>query len=588
MKSSLSTASAPSSETRQFRVHPHIIKTLIREQAGTLPKAFGELIMNAVDAGASRIDLKIDVSGAFTFSDNGKGFKDRLELESFWETFGTPHQEGDSVYGKFRIGRGQIMSYASTRWRSGHFEMNVDLESAADVFGYELTEHVTNHPGCTITGNLYKVRGRDVAKHFRLLKNELEDWEICTDSTLESLVQFIPVPFFINDVQVNSPPDGFIWDAEDEHAWYKFDRNSQSLAIYNMGVYVMSFSSHRFGVGGTVCSKHQLKLNLARNAVIEHECPSWGFITSAIHDRFASLLKGVKRLNQDEALALLNSMCYGEELMAPEVCRRIQKLRFVPGIFGELQPPDAMLTGNVFTVFDEQHTGIAEYVQSHGLATVLMPRMFRALRAAITDRNAIEILNRLRANIYGMERDDFTVKPFKSFIKELRETTKLVEDSDLTPEELMVLNLLRRINLRVARMTNGDQYATRKIIAGEADCYLGWTDSLTYIAIKREWLTGMRRGSVGPTRLVTLMVHEYAHLESSVGDHDHDFEFMNRFHEAMFKPDYGSIVNDLQKYYVAELCKLNIVPSAYTGAYVRRLAGLSEKLPRKRKVISAT
>lgn len=584
MGSPRSNASASTSETRQFRVHPHIIKTLIREQAGTLTKAFGELIMNAVDAGASRIDLKIDESGAFTLSDNGKGFKDRQEVESFWETFGTPHQEGDAVYGKFRIGRGQIMSYASTRWRSGHFEMTVDLEAAADVFGYELTEHEQNQPGCTITGNLYKAAGSNVTEHFRLLKNELDDWDSSADSTLESLVRFIPVPLFINEVQVNSPAAEFIWDAEDEHAWFKFDREGANLDIYNMGVFVTSLNSYRYGIGGTICSKRPLRLNLARNAVIEHECQSWGSIKNAVHAQFASELKGVKRLNKHEATALLHSLCYGEE---PVARKHICKLRFVPDIWGEMKTPDAMLTGEVFTVFDGRHTGIAERVQSHGLATVLMPSMFRDLRANVTDSNAIEILNRLRAKIYGFARDNFTVKPFKSFVTELRDTSRLVDDCDLNPEELMVLNLLRKINLRVSRMTNGSEGTTRRIIAGEADCYQGWTDSLTYIAIKRELLAGMRWETIGPTRLVTLMVHEYAHLEGSVGDHEHDFEFMNRFHEAMFNHDYGSIVNDLQKDYIAGLCKLNIVPSAYTGAYVRKLAGLNEKLPRRSKAKSS-
>lgn len=587
MESSQLTVSAASSETRQFRVHPHIIKTLIREQAGNLAKAFGELVMNAVDAGASRIDLTMDELGAFTLSDNGKGFKDRQEVESFWETFGTPHQDGDAVYGRFRIGRGQIMSYASTKWRSGHFEMTVDLEGADDVFCYELTEYENNQPGCTITGNLYD-NGLSVPLYFRFQKRQLEDLDNCADSTLESLVQFIPVPFFINGVQVNSPALGFIWDAEDEHAWYKFDRNGYSLDIYNMGVFVRSLSAHHYGVGGTVCSKLPLKLNLARNAVIEHECQSWGSIKSAIHDRFASELKGVKRLNQYEASALLHSLCFGEELVAPQVRKRIQKLRFLPDILGAVQTPDVMLSGKVFTVFDGEHTGIAERVQSHGLATVLMPRIFYDLNADVTDRNAIEILNRLRAKIYGTVRDNFTVKPFESFVEELRDTSRFVEDSNLSPEELMVLKLLRKINLRVALMTNGSQSTTRKIIAGEADCYHGWTDSVTYIAINRKWLAAMRWESVGPTRLVTLMVHEYAHTEGSMGDHDHDFEFMNRFHEAMFKPDYGAIVNDLHKDYVAGLCKLNIVPSAYTGAYVRRLASLSEKLPRKGKAKSPT
>lgn len=577
------TTSSPSSETRGFKVHPGIIKTLIREQAGSMPKAFSELIMNAVDAGATRIDLTIDRSGAFTLRDNGKGFKDRYELEAFWETFGTPHEENDAFYGRFRIGRGQIMSYASTQWRSGHFEMKVDLEREDETFGYEFTEHPTYQSGCTIVGRLYTKFAPYIEYNFNSLRTEFEPDECYSSETFEGAVRYVPVPIFINQIQVNTLPCDIEWDMEDDYAWYKFDRSREFLQIFNMGIYVDSIYAVRFGVGGVICTKKPLKLNLARNSVIEHECSNWLYIKEVMHNRFSQDLVGVKRLNQYEAAALLHNLSDSDEALAPQVRKRIQKLRFVPDIFGAVQSPDSMLSGDIFTLFDGKHTGIAERVQRHGFATVLMPIMFSQLQIGVSDANAVELLNRLRAKIYLENRGNFKFRPFEHFVNDLRDTSKILDDNDLSKEELLVLGLLRKVNSRVARMTNGPKASTRKIVAGEADCYNGWTDATSYIAIDREGLSGMRWEGVGPTRLVTLMIHEYSHLESSTGDHDHDFEFLNRFHEAIFHHDYGDIVNELLKSYVSGLCKLDIVPSAYTGAYVRKLAKLSEALPRRVK-----
>lgn len=140
-------------EKRSFCVHPAIIKTLINEQSGSLIKAITELVMNAIDAGATRIDISISESGEFSISDNGKGFINRFEIEQFFETFGTPHSESDAKFGKFRIGRGQIMSFAKTVWRSGNFRMEVDLDSENDFFGYKLTEEPTTQIGCHIAGH---------------------------------------------------------------------------------------------------------------------------------------------------------------------------------------------------------------------------------------------------------------------------------------------------------------------------------------------------------------------------------------------------------------------------------------------------
>ncbi|OEC64302.1 hypothetical protein PVE_R2G0598 [Pseudomonas veronii 1YdBTEX2] len=536
--------------------------------------------MNAVDAGATHIHLTIDHSGEFSLRDNGKGFQSREEVESFWETFGTPHTNGDAFYGRFRIGRGQIMSYASTKWRSGHFEMNVDLEADQATFGYGLTEHERIQDGCTISGNLYMSKGFDLEACFRSLRDVFEEWSIRSDRTFESLVQFVPIPVSINSVQVNSPPSGFVWDREDDRAWYKFDRNHHSIDIYNMGVFVESVTSYDFGVGGIICSKIPFKLNLARNSVLTHECETWAQIKEVIYGQFAQDLKGVKRLNRYEASALLHGLCHAEETLALPVRNRIKKLRFLPDIFGALRSPDEFLKEGEFTLYDGVHTGIAEHVQRHSLATVVMPQMFLDASIAASDHNAKVLLGRLRAKLYGDQNREYTFRPFEHFVSELSDISTILKDEDLSREESLVLGLLRRFNRQVANITLGRKAPVRKIVAGNSDCFEAWTDGKTFIAFDRIQLSGMRWES-GSTKLINLLVHEYSHVESSVGNHDHDLDFYQCFHEAVLHRNYGGIVNDLFKNYLDGLVKLSIVPSAYTGTLARRIGKLSLSLPKR-------
>ena len=47
-------------DTRKFRMHPDLLFSVIKAQAGTLAKALMELVMNSVDAGASRIEIMMD------------------------------------------------------------------------------------------------------------------------------------------------------------------------------------------------------------------------------------------------------------------------------------------------------------------------------------------------------------------------------------------------------------------------------------------------------------------------------------------------------------------------------------------------
>ncbi|MGC0155254.1 ATP-binding protein [Chromobacterium vaccinii] len=558
-------------ERRGFAVHPSIIKTLIHEQAGSVVKAMAELIMNAVDAGASRIDLQVEEDGQFVLRDDGHGFDSREEIEQFFETFGTPHQDGDAHYGQFRIGRGQIMSYARTCWRSGHWEMRVDLEADANNFGYDLIEHTQTHTGCEISGTFYQTR---------FLERQLLSMDSWSDMSLQSQVLYVPVPIWVNGRQINQAPSEQQWDAEDDVAYYRFNRDRfATLDVYNRGVLVERIRGERYGIGGVVVSKAQLAVNLARNAVRHHHCTTWQRIETAIRQRFALQLSRVKKLTDAAAVKLVQDLIGEEYLVDYQLRMQIRELRFLPDVHGELQTPGKLLAGNRFTLFDGLHMGIAERVQREGLATVITPDIMALARQEATDENAVLLLKRLRERL-GIDGGAKFI-PFRRFVHDLNDTVDMVPEHDLTPEEKLVLQCLRYVNERVAYCCYKTWGQQRQIKVGKADHLRAWTDGTSYIMFEKDTLSAIRTHGTG--WLLQILAHEYAHQERSAGEHQHDFDFYHRYHEATLHPEFGLVADMMFRRYITGLAKLAIVPSKEHGRHLRALVRQAGSLKTRRQ-----
>ncbi|RMQ18651.1 hypothetical protein ALQ08_04663, partial [Pseudomonas syringae pv. delphinii] len=90
----------------------------------------------------------------FHCADDGRGFASRNDVLRYFGRFGTPHQEGDATYGRFRLGRGQIMAHAKTRWASNDWQMTVDTRSMG--YNYDLDDLEHGAPGCSIEGIWYE------------------------------------------------------------------------------------------------------------------------------------------------------------------------------------------------------------------------------------------------------------------------------------------------------------------------------------------------------------------------------------------------------------------------------------------------
>lgn len=114
-----------------FEISPSYVGQLISNQAASLDRALLELVVNAIDAGATRIDVAFGRDGQLCVSDNGRGFRED-EIRDVFGTFGFDHDTPEErargrTLGTFGIGRGQIMGLAAARWYSGTLVMETDV-----------------------------------------------------------------------------------------------------------------------------------------------------------------------------------------------------------------------------------------------------------------------------------------------------------------------------------------------------------------------------------------------------------------------------------------------------------------------------
>lgn len=280
-------------ENRSFQMHRDLLWSVITAQAGSPEKALLEAIMNSVDAGATACDIELDGKG-FIVRDDGKGFSGQHEIIQFFETFGTPHIEGDATYGKFRMGRGQLFAFATTQWRTGSFRMCVDIKSQG--LSYELQSDLESVPGCEIVGTWYD--SLDAAEVIRL------------SHELSKLAHWMQIPIRLAGRSINKCPQDSTWDIDCEYAYIAL-KPSGGLSVYNLGALVRNYPPNQFGLSGIVVSKKTLQINLARNDILLAKCSVWKSIRKHL-DKHAGTLIKKKNLDDYERDSIAAKFVRGE------------------------------------------------------------------------------------------------------------------------------------------------------------------------------------------------------------------------------------------------------------------------------------
>lgn len=503
------TQSAPSAH--DFQMHPELLRSVIKKQAGTLDKALLEGIMNSIDAGAERVDVTIEPLRV-TIKDDGRGFRDADEVREFFATFGTPHTEGDATYGRFRMGRGQMFAFGINSWRTGTFQMDVDINKR---LGFELETDLPPVVGCSIDIKLYDA----------LSLGDVHN----TTRAITKMVKYTPVPVYINGEKVNLDIDIKKFTQTINEAYIDTaSSNYGGLDVYNLGVLVCTMPAWKFGVSGVVVSRQQLDVNFARNDILS-TCKVWRVIKAVVD---ASGKKEVTRravLSEDEQENIITRLVT-KDLQVSEA----DGIRFLRDVTGKTWTPSQIRRAR-FEAYS-----VAKRGDSYG------DKLMQTGKAIVLDAGCVKLFECEPEELF--KKFPFNGMPsfatMKSLTSGISSTGTILPKKQWKPTEKGWNAVVRRMQ---GYLSQGKwdsvarqyvySYKQRRIDIGTSDVANGWTDGETYIVIGREFLKSnpMFRSGVPNirafTRVAQLLIHEACH-DTDSRENVHSPDFYREFHDT--------------------------------------------------------
>jgi len=584
----LKTSENVSIEKREFTVDQSIIKYLVTHQAGTPTKALMELIMNSVDAGATKIEITLTREGHFSVKDNGSGFESKQDIIDLFERFGTPHtgeedERKGTVYGRFRMGRGQIMAFAECSWRSSEYRMDVNIEKHG--LGYNLNSGLEPFEGCEVSGTFFK------------------DVEEIMVYDIEEAVRYVDTDIFINGKKISFSPSEQDWDYECDLFYYKDTRDSYHLALYNQGVFVSRYPVRQVGYGGVLVSKKRMNVNFARNDIIERDCDVWkeakSYLRALAVEKELAKAKG-KKIPKNKRYFFLNLLRTGN--VSPIDFIEYAILEDADG--KRLSLLDLFSNGTeIVCLSDKKGSSTASYLNMQKGVTIFAPELYGDL-GLDSFSDLLAIFNWRWDEDYGAVMEDayerigeraesfydwieFGITEYwdiGSLSKEFPREIKVFNKKELTRDENIAMRHIKKLNvvlhkhligyylsqvldgrakeigynsakeaksdlpsyeylevvyeIAMLRLSSilGSSTGLREIYVG--DSYGGaeaWTDGENYIVIDRTLLETVVDNAC-PNKmfyLATVLLHEYCHLESNIDNNVHGVEFYERYHNLM-------------------------------------------------------
>ena len=581
-----------------FKIDENILYSIIAKQAGTLQKSFLELVMNSIDAEATEIKIEFDGLN-FTFYDNGKGFDSEDEIHKFFGTFGTPHEDGDAVYGKFRMGRGQIMAFSHNQWKSNTFFMDVDIKNRGINYQFKNNQEFIN--GCLISGVLYE---------------KLEPFEIKEFETeLEEFVKFSQIPVYYNGNCISKNISNIQWDLETEFGYIKIDNSKRRLSVYNLGVKVVDYRKWDMGFGGIIVSKKPIEVNFARNDILKKSCNTWKAlykdINSILLEKSKKSIEEYKNLDDSERASLSKKLITGE--LDYSIGRKLKLFKDITGTYHTV----SKIAGLEIVVAAYRHDRLADKVHQEKRAFVLDDEIFEnfglntlhEIYSQLKNRcyeyytNKSEFLSReykLMSNECDkLSKERIFVDDINSFKSEINVDYEILEINELNLKEKLVLETIGTYEKKVRQLLNyfiKDEYKQKKreIKVGKSEIAEAWTDGKTYIAIERKFLRSTY-GTPNFMKICNLLLHEYIHDNNDEKSHNHNSEFfeifhrVSQFHFSRTKYDYKDDKGKVHTSYSYRDYKDSLPHIAFTmtKTYIRLLENNQIKVPKCMMTLSS-
>ena len=513
-------------ELYQFQVSQSIIGHLVERQAGSIEKAILETVTNGIDAKATRITIDFDGRGRVVIADNGHGFDSRASVEKHFAIFGFSHdsteeQAREREIGRFGLGRGQLMSFAKTKWETNQFEMNVDIRQHGLVFRLVQQQRPT-YSGCRITAELYRPMSRSAHR--------------AAVDEIKRQVKYAPIEVLIDGRRMTVNPNQIKWTHTTEKLRFKSAaRPHKGVEVYNLGIYVCTYPHHRIGASGVLLSRkgHTFDLNTARNDVLQSTCQLWQEAQELFNGESEQARKKGRLCDDDRVLILRKIVC-GEE--TPDKHADTPLFKTVHGRYMSARDLAKHAKG-VITVAESENSLIGERVHKAKIATVLAPEMAEWMN---TD-NAADLTTKLTEHFRVVELGAFgkyRTADYAEVSTRYSGVTQILAKNEWTATESAAIATLELMSRRLAARMEPKR-RKRSVRLRTSGAAMAWTDGSTKIVFDRMYLgSQIGRNHAGWDALLATMVHEYCHGDPDMRDHLHGPDFYENFHATVTSASY--------------------------------------------------
>jgi hypothetical protein len=535
---------------RKFRAHENLVYLTFKRQAGSIGKAILEGVMNSIDAGASEIQVSFS-DKKVVIKDDGKGMNTIKDIDDYFDCVGAPHEldsngvSTDARFGTFRLGRGQMFCFGVNRWRTGPFEMIIDMKQHG--LAYDMVEsHAKPTKGCIVEIDLYE---------------PLDKWVY--DNAIDEVKKYIrytDVPVLLNGLQVSTDPKDTKWDFEDELFYLKVDteRTTGGIEVFQQGVYVRNLAAHQWGISGTLVSKGPMVLNVARNDIMQNECPVWKAASKLLKSQFTKNVSKKKLLDSSERESLLkrignkdikNTSEYASCQLFQDAngkCWSWNMIKLLPSRFALLP------SGKVGICFAKAYDSVACRVTDNKLALVLDRSILPICRC--TEEEFIKNILAPFGNGWRSRVDErFELTTLDQVSKKMTEAAKLIGPKDQTKKEARILKALNTANHEIACAVYRDEYESerpfswssgnwlefqrlkdsfvRRLVIGQLEGAGAFTNGTDYVAFCRDYVRDTGTTLPGFFKLVSVLLHEYCHDAPDTETHNHTPTFYETFEQ---------------------------------------------------------
>lgn len=551
-------------------------KTLIEGQHGSFYKGIVELVMNEVDGNASKCEITIN-KDSFVVKGDGCGFGEGDTAVSRFKELGSRHSEREgATFGRFGLGRTQVLPWGKIKWSSGYNRFSTDHQNYQGFHLESLTEPV---PGCLVEGELYADR-------------QLASYELSRAlSEITEHLQFVSgIEITLNGAVINNRK--MEWDIETEQIrvkWLNLNTSRYSfrhdVKIHNQGVLVMTLGHYQFQA--IVVTKKAIKVNMARNSP-DKACPVWQEIEDILNDKQREVRKqnsrrGMTKELREGVFTLTNIGLDAKDtsdLLQTELdvtLNRLIKEPFLSDVRGRFHVIQDIR--KPVTLIPHGREREAEQLSILGTVipiTISELNFWKATDVESLSEKLIEFDSRLVRILCELDSDytrllhhsestQIKLIPFEEAVKQIDTRNILLPNKELTPVQAAARNALQYAANNMAKRLSrvqGVEVPRRAIRIGKSYSSAGWTDAATFIAVERNQLKYLEQGVSGATYMALLLLHEYMHNEDFPESDTHGELFYESFHESALTPGQREIVGNtasgLMNRYLSELLKKNL------------------------------